>query len=87
MGPAVLAVRAGALIWPGYIVRVGDKAERYLFCQHEPLRPEDYAGPYDEAIAKAAAHYTESMERIIRRYPEQWFWMHNRWKTRPPDEK
>ncbi len=87
MGPAVLAVRAGALIWPGYIVRVGDKAERYLFCQHEPLRPEDYAGPYDEAIAKVAAHYTESMERIIRRYPEQWFWMHNRWKTRPPDEK
>lgn len=86
MGPAVLGVRAGALFWPGYIVRVGDKAERYLFCQDEPLRPEEYAGSPDEAIAKVAAYYTESVERIIRRYPEQWFWMHNRWKTRPPEE-
>ena len=86
-GPAVLAVRAGALIWPGYIVRVGDKAERYLFCQHAPLRPEDYAGPPEAAIAKVAAYYTESVERMIRRYPEQWLWMHNRWKTRPPAEK
>ncbi len=87
VGPAVLAVRGNAVVWPGYIVRVGEKAERYLFCQDTPLRPEDYAGPHDEAIAKVAAYYTASVERIIRRYPEQWFWMHNRWKTRPPEEK
>ena len=86
MGPAVLAVRGGAIIWPGYIVRVGEKADRYLFCQTEPLRPEDYAGPHEEAIAKVAAYYTKSVEDIVRRYPEQWFWMHNRWKTRPPAE-
>lgn len=83
VGPAVLAVRGGAIIWPGYIVRAGKKLDRYLFCQTEPLRPEDYAGPHEEAIAKVAAYYTRSVEDIVRRYPEQWFWMHNRWKTRP----
>lgn len=87
VGPAVLSVRSRAIIWPAHLIRVGDKAERYLFCQDEPLRPEDYAGPPDEAIAKVAAYYTASVESIIRRYPEQWLWMHKRWKTRPPDEK
>ena len=87
VGPAILAVRGNAVICPGYIIRVGEKAERYLLCQDEPLRPEDYAGPPDEAVAKVAAYYTASMERMIRRYPEQWFWMHNRWKTRPTEEK
>jgi KDO2-lipid IV(A) lauroyltransferase len=31
-------------------------------------------------IAKMTQKYTDVMEDIIREYPSQWFWMHNRWK-------
>ena len=30
---------------------------------------------------------TARVEAAIRRAPEQWFWMHNRWRTRPPTER
>jgi KDO2-lipid IV(A) lauroyltransferase len=28
--------------------------------------------------------YINHLEQVIRRNPEQWFWMHRRWKTKPP---
>ena len=39
----------------------------------------------DDAEEKAltvATFYTEANERMVRRAPDQWFWMHNRWKTK-----
>ena len=32
--------------------------------------------------ATAAAFYTQAIENFIRKNPEQWFWVHNRWKTK-----
>jgi Kdo2-lipid IVA lauroyltransferase/acyltransferase len=40
----------------------------------------------EEEIAANTAHFTRLLERYIRQYPEQWLWMHRRWKTRPPGE-
>ncbi|MEZ4550801.1 MAG: hypothetical protein R2874_10075 [Desulfobacterales bacterium] len=31
-------------------------------------------------------NFNKALEGIIRRYPDQWFWIHNRWKTRPLKE-
>lgn len=77
MGPALLAVRAGAEVWPAFLLRQG---EHYLFCQEEPMLPPQ-GGDREAAVRAVAQFYTEAAERIVRRAPEQWFWMHNRWKT------
>ncbi len=42
----------------------------------------------DEADATAnTARFTRIIEEYVRRYPDQWLWVHRRWKTRPPGEK
>ena len=78
-GPAVLAVRAKALVWPLVLIRDGD---RYRMLMEEPLDTALLEGTADEKALMAATYYTEAIERMVRRAPDQWFWMHNRWKTK-----
>ncbi len=40
----------------------------------------------DDTVESLTQRYTGIMEEIIRQYPEQYFWMHRRWKTRPPQK-
>lgn len=46
-----------------------------------------HALPYDEyeTVESLTTRMNEAVEQIIRRHPEQYFWMHKRWKTQPPD--
>ncbi|NCC23572.1 MAG: acyltransferase [Deltaproteobacteria bacterium] len=83
IGPAVLAVRSQATILPIFLVRREPKGYRLVW--ETPLDTRDLQGPIGERIEAAARFYTEAVERIVRAYPEQWFWMHRRWKTRPED--
>ena len=78
-GPALLAVRAKALIWPIFLLR---KDGKYVLSMDDPLDTATLEGDTDEKIEAAARFYTEAVAKMIRRAPEQWFWMHNRWKTR-----
>ena len=34
-------------------------------------------------VEENTQHYNDVIESFIRRYPDQWFWVHQRWKTRP----
>ncbi len=43
--------------------------------------------PSDEAVFRMTALYTEALEALVRPTPEQWIWMHRRWKTRPKEEE
>ena len=79
MGPALLAVRAKALVWPVVLAREGDD---YVFQMKEPLDTATLEGTREEQIKAAAAFYTKAIEDFIREKPEQWFWMHDRWKTK-----
>ncbi|MBA4067775.1 MAG: lipid A biosynthesis acyltransferase [Isosphaera sp.] len=46
------------------------------------IDPREYAGRPD-AVAAITARYTAALERVIRRHPEQYFWLHRRWKHQP----
>ncbi len=83
VGPALLAVRAKALVYPVFLRRDGLK--QYTLCLHAPLDTTMLEGPLSDRVRQVAAFYTKAVEKQVREAPEQWLWMHRRWKTRPPD--
>lgn len=80
MGPALLAVRSEALIWPIYLERLEN--EKFMLHVQEPLDTKLLTGTTEDKIKEAAIFYTRAMEKQIRLNPEQWFWMHNRWNKK-----
>jgi KDO2-lipid IV(A) lauroyltransferase len=52
----------------------------------DEILPEDYAGHRDPVRA-ITERYTAALERLVRRNPEQYFWLHRRWKSQPPVKK
>ncbi len=54
------------------------------------IRTERWRGPRDERylieVSRITAEYTRNIEDAVREHPEQWLWLHRRWKTRPPGE-
>ena len=80
LGPALLAVRTKALVCPAFVLR---DAGGYTLHLEETLDTATLSGTAGEKIEQVARFYTEAMERAVRANPEQWFWMHKRWKTQP----
>jgi len=83
-GPALLAVKTNATVWPVFFVR--KPGPRYILHLSEPFETASLAGDTQERVAAVATHYTAAVEAMVRAWPEQWLWMHNRWKTRPLEE-
>jgi KDO2-lipid IV(A) lauroyltransferase len=83
MGPALLAVRSRAMVWPVFLTR--EPEGRYRSHVLSPLDTRELSGSTRDRVRKTAEFYTRAVETMVRRYPEQWFWMHNRWKTRPQE--
>lgn len=83
-GPAVLAIRGKALVMPIFLVR--EKNDTYLLRVFPALDTLELSGSFQDKIEAVVRFYTQAVETIVKEYPEQWFWMHDRWKTRPPDE-
>jgi Kdo2-lipid IVA lauroyltransferase/acyltransferase len=73
---AVLSLRTGAPVVPIFIRRT--EGGRH-FVEADPAIPV----PPDGDPTNYTAAFNRSIEAAIRRAPEQWFWIHRRWKTRP----
>lgn len=58
----------------------------YAVVTEEVIDPRDYAGRPD-AVRAITERYTGALERLIRRHPEQYFWLHRRWKSQPAARK
>lgn len=77
-GPAVLARHQHAPIIPGFIHRLPDGRHRIVL--HPPVfvpQTKDRAAD----IRAAMEEVSQTLEQHIRRYPEEWFWLHDRWKS------
>ncbi len=81
--PALLAVRHGAVVVPFCIAR--GRNGRYTMEVVDVLRPRKDL-PEEEAILDLTRRYTKAVEEAVRAHPDQYLWMHKRWKTRPPTE-
>ncbi len=62
-----------------FIITVRDKDYRYKTI-YEEIKYDDLEGTTDEKVAALTQRYFNVLEKHIRQYPEQWFWMHNIWK-------
>ena len=80
-GPAVFALRTGAAIIPCFIIRCG--AEQHRVCFEAPINV--VASGDDSAdIEIITQTYTNVLADYILDYPDHWFWVHRRWKSRSP---
>ncbi len=84
-GPATLAIRSGALIFPAFCVWQ-EAAQRYKFVHGRLLEPSS-TGDLERDVLETTAAYTAEIENIVRAYPGQYMWIHQRWKTRPNGTK
>lgn len=78
---AQLHLHTGAPIVMLFSVPQGD-GYRFVI---EPLEVEDVSENLDSAIEQLTAAATLQIERHIRACPEAWLWIHDRWRTRPPE--
>ena len=76
-GAAQLAIKYGAPIVVTMSIRTACGRYKSIFREVE-VREND-------TVEELTQRFTTIMEEVIRQNPEQYFWMHRRWKTRPPD--
>ncbi len=77
-GFAKLAAHSAAPIIPGFALW-SESERRYILKFYPPIHATG------DAEADTRALHAQ-LESVIRQYPDQWLWMHRRWKTRPPGE-
>ncbi len=83
-GVAALAMRTNSPV--GLLSAAWDeKKKKYVITVDAGLEFEKN-GDRKQSMIDFTARFTKEIENVIRRNPEQWFWIHKRWKTRPEGE-
>ena len=80
-GIARIGLRAGAPVVPVFIVRQGRSARHRVHVL--PIIELEETGDLRGDVERNTARMSAVFEDMVRRFPEQWLWVHRRWKTRP----
>jgi KDO2-lipid IV(A) lauroyltransferase len=83
-GLARVALKTGAAALPGFMV--WEPKERRYVLHFGPELNFKRSGNAEADILAATQQCNDAIEGWIRRYPDQWLWIHRRWKTRPAGE-
>jgi KDO2-lipid IV(A) lauroyltransferase len=83
-GLARVALRTGAAVLPGFMV--WEPAEGKYVLRFGAEIALEQTGDDERDVVENTARFTAAIEAAIRRSPDQWLWVHRRWKTRPEGE-
>jgi len=83
-GAAAFALFTEALVLPCFGWREPDNTHTAVVAEPVPLIR---TGQRNQDLLVNTARYTKIIEQHIRAHPAQWFWLHKRWKSRPPEER
>jgi len=79
--PAYLAMRHGAAVI--FVLAVPESDGRYRVVFEGPLEPPS-TGDREKDVLAFMQDLNDRLERYVRLFPDRWYWLHKRWKTRPP---
>jgi len=83
VGAAIFAMKTGAAVVPTYI-HLGEDGKQHMHLLSEMSTI--HTGDEEKDMVANTQAYTKFIEDVVREHPEQWVWMHERWKTRPGEE-
>jgi len=83
-GLARVALKTGAAVVPGFMLWEAAEQKYVLHFGPELVFAETDDNEAD--ILSATQQCNDVLESWIRRYPDQWLWIHRRWKTQPPGD-
>jgi KDO2-lipid IV(A) lauroyltransferase len=84
-GLARIALRTDAAVVPGFLS--WDEQRRKYRLRFEPVVELSRTGSEEADVLENTARFTRVIEEQVRAHPDQWLWVHKRWKTRPTGEK
>lgn len=80
LGPFEIAQRTNSIILPNFIVRTKGASHELFLEEYIDLKD---LSSSKEDIRQALQEFTGLLESYIRKYPDQWLWLHKRWKSTP----
>jgi len=80
VGLAVMAMRSGAPVVPAFMARQPSGKYKLIL---KPAMEAICTDDYESDLQFNTQRFTKEVEDIIREYPDQYFWFHQRWKTKP----
>jgi KDO2-lipid IV(A) lauroyltransferase len=83
-GMARVALKTGATVLPGFMVW-DESEQKYVLHFGEAIEIVS-TGDDERDVLENTARFTAVIESWVQRYPDQWLWVHRRWKTRPEGE-